>query len=167
MERSHGVIRLHLKCMQAQLLQGHELQRLNVRCLKTHRRCKPRGQGLAPAASAETPAVARSQPCKAMLGPGCDQVIATRQRVIQKFSGHLGANHMGTFVVFIGIAAAVPEVASQRGKGTGLKWASKNIQCSHIDHYFKMRAKFTNGSSCRKSRAIIQQSGGWGWALDQ
>ena len=45
---------------------------------------------------------------------------------------------MGAVVVFIGVAAAIAEVAGQGRKGACRQWATKYVQGCHCIQYFKI-----------------------------
>jgi hypothetical protein len=78
--------------MQLELIQGHNLQRLDVGCFQMH------------------------------------WWRDTRQKVV----GGPDTNHMGSVVVFIGMAATIAKESGQRGIGTRQKRSSQNVQGSHV-----------------------------------
>jgi len=84
-----------------------------MRAVQNNRRRNTCLVGLFPAQCTQTPTVACDQARKSVLWSGCDEVIASLQRKIQKCLRHLGANDMAAMVVCIQFATAVSVIARE------------------------------------------------------
>ena len=65
---------------------------------------------------------------------------------------------MGAVVVFIGVAAAIAEVAGQGRKGASRQRATKYVQCCHCIQYFNIGGDETHTGHMLDNKAISHLS---------
>jgi hypothetical protein len=96
-----------------QLFQADKFKRPLMRALQYNRRRNTCLVGFFPSQCTQTPTISSDQARKSVLWSGCDEIITSFQRKLQKCLSHLGANDMAAMVVCIQFATAVSEIACE------------------------------------------------------
>ena len=78
-----------------------------MRCFQDDRRSDPGIQSLLPPADAEAPAVSGDEARKPELRMGCDQIVSSRARKLQKLRSHDRANFVQSDIARTGAAKAI------------------------------------------------------------
>jgi hypothetical protein len=91
-----------------------------VRGFQDDRRRHPGVQSLLPSADAEAPTVSGGEAGKAELRVGCDQVISSRARKLQKLRSHDRANCVQSNIAGAGSAKAIAIEPGGRPKTAAL-----------------------------------------------
>jgi hypothetical protein len=111
-----------------QLFEGDELDRGRVRRLKVHGRRDPAPQRLLITRGAKTPFVAGLETGKTPLGMRRHQIVALKNRIVEKFARHLHANRVLTNVIRTSPAISVPIKSSKGIATTTAELSPKNVR---------------------------------------
>ena len=113
-----------------QRIKGDDVQGAFMCAFEDYGRCDTGFVGLQPAAGAQTPAVTGLEAPETVLGSWGDQIVALRDREIQKSLRHTGAHQVQARVVGQSLAAAIAQITGQGCVGAGDQWGAQNIACS-------------------------------------
>ena len=119
----HGVLPKHLE--------GHHVESSLVGAGEYHRSSASLAVSPKPVHGGYAPAIARAEARKPKLGHRRQKVVANRALVLQKLSGHDGADRVQTDILGPGRAAAVAVETGKRVGATRFEWLAQHIAIRH------------------------------------